>query len=133
MARPPKRSASLHRRHSQVEQLPTWLVVCEGKTEKSLLTQLRGRWRIPSITVEVIGQVGVPRTIVDHAKDRCDQFDQVWVVFDRDEHPCWSDAIQKAKDNGFRLAVSNLALSCGGCSFTRTRWHLSTGSMCSGT
>ena len=34
-------------------------------------------------------------------------YDQVWCVFDRDDHPHFDEAIKMARDNGLDLAVSN--------------------------
>ncbi len=36
-----------------------------------------------------------------------DAYDEVWAVFDRDEHPHFAEACQKARDNEVGLAVSN--------------------------
>lgn len=42
---------------------PRLLILCEGKTEKRLLDQLRGHWRISSADIKICGEVGVPDTI----------------------------------------------------------------------
>lgn len=34
-------------------------------------------------------------------------YDQVWCVFDRDQHERFDDAVQMARDLGFELAISN--------------------------
>lgn len=34
-------------------------------------------------------------------------FDEIWCVFDRDDHERFQDACTMARDNGLRLAVSN--------------------------
>jgi hypothetical protein len=93
------------------------LVVCEGKTEATLIEKLRGAWRIPSVDVRVCGQIGVPKTVVEYAKRvRGEIFGsrrarasahEVWVVFDRDEHDSWLEAIRRARALGFHLATSN--------------------------
>lgn len=109
-------SKSLARAHGQRELPPSLIVVCEGNTEKQLLDGLRGRWRIPSARIELVGEAGVPSTVVRRAKELLDAHRsryrrsspaEVWVVFDRDDHPCWRDAIQRAQDLGYHLAVSN--------------------------
>ena len=41
------------------------------------------------------------------AKDENLGYDEVWCVFDIDDHPQIDDAKQQARDNGVRLAVSN--------------------------
>ncbi len=94
--------------------LPRILVVCEGETEKRCLEELRGYWRIPSVQVEVIGQGGVPKTVVQRAKERSVGYGrrkgdapEVWVAFDRDEHESWAAALDRARAPKFKLAVSN--------------------------
>jgi hypothetical protein len=101
------RAARLGRKHGLRPLLPRILVVCEGKTEQKLLEALRGHWHIPSVSVLVVGQAGVPATVVKRAKDERKGFDEVWVVFDRDEHPSWAGAIEEANANKFALGVSN--------------------------
>jgi hypothetical protein len=73
------------------------------------------------VQIEVIGGAGVPKTIVESAKDlkraaekrarREDDenlsYDEVWCVFDFDQHPNIPEATQMARDNGMRLAISN--------------------------
>ncbi len=108
MARPPKpRKRRLARQTGTIGLLPTLLIVCEGKTEKVLLEKLRGQWRIPSATVHVIAEAGVPSTVVKHAKSKQRGFDETWVAFDRDEHPCWSQAIDHALKAQLKLAISH--------------------------
>lgn len=102
-----RQTAKLGRKHGLRSLLPRILVVCEGKTEQKLLEGLRGHWHIPSVSVLVVGQAGVPVTVVKRAKDARKGFDEVWVVFDRDEHPSWANAIDQATANKFQLAVSN--------------------------
>jgi len=58
----------------------------------------------------------VPKSLVNHARElvrrqrkgeRDDRFDEIWCVFDRDEHPGVSSAIQEARDLGVGVAFSN--------------------------
>lgn len=109
-------SKSLARTHGQHELPPSLIIVCEGNTEKQLLDGLRGRWRIPSAKIELVGQAGVPSTVVTRAKELHDAHRsrfgksspvEVWVVFDRDAHSCWRKAIQRAQTLNFQLAISN--------------------------
>lgn len=97
------------RRSHGTRQNPTLLVVCEGKTEKEILLALRGHLRLPGLSVHIAGQAGVPKSVVKKAKDLKREFkpDETWVAFDRDEHPCWTEAIEQARANNIRLAVSN--------------------------
>jgi hypothetical protein len=105
-----------------LEPKPTILVLSEGEvTEPQYLDGFIGSCRNPRVKVEIIGGAGVPKTVVKAAKDRKREneeraererddnlrYDQVWCVFDIDDHPNVSDAKQMARDNGIRLAVSN--------------------------
>jgi hypothetical protein len=73
------------------------------------------------VRIKVVGGAGVPKTIVESAKDlkrdaekrarreKDDnlRYDEVWCVFDVDEHPNVADAKQMARDNDILLAISN--------------------------
>jgi hypothetical protein len=62
---------------------------------------------------------GVPKTLVERAvkmkkeadtraaKDDNERYDEVWCVFDIDDHPKIDDAKQQARDSGIGLAISN--------------------------
>jgi hypothetical protein len=97
-------------------------VVSEGEvTEPEYLAGFMAYAKNSRVKVEVVGGVGVPRTIVELAKakkresdkravrERDDnlRYDQVWCVFDIDDHPNVPDAKQMARDNDIQLAVSN--------------------------
>ena len=43
-------------------------------------------------------------------KERGRAHDQIWCVFDRDEHPNFTEAVSLAHDHGINLAVSNPCL-----------------------
>jgi hypothetical protein len=98
------------------------LIVTEGDvTEPQYLKGFAEASKNARVRIEVVGGVGVPRTIVESAKERkkaaairarrekddnlC--YDEVWCVFDIDQHPNIPDAIQMARDNGIELAISN--------------------------
>ena len=103
-----RRSGSLRRTHGTREPLPLLSIFCEGQTEKHCIEGLRGRWRLRSVSVEVVGSVGDPRAVVRRAKMRKDNLGrseslEIWVVFDRDEHTSWKGAIDQARTLGFRL------------------------------
>ena len=98
------------------------LVVTEGKvTEPEYLRGFARAIKNSRVEIEIVGGAGVPMTIVEAAKERKrareDQarrerdenlrYDEVWCVFDFDEHPCITDAKQMARDNGLELAISN--------------------------
>lgn len=101
---------------------PVILIVTEGKvTEPEYLKGFREAVRNPRVHIEVVGGAGVPKTIVEFAKERKRRaerqarrenddnlrYDKVWCVFDIDQHPNVPDAKQMARDNGIELAISN--------------------------
>jgi RloB-like protein len=113
---------SIQRRRPSRQPKVRILVVCEGKkTEPLYLRQFQHHVRNPRVHVEPVGPAGVPRTVVetaidlrrqaeDEAKRQRDEnllWDEVWAVFDMDDHPHVAEAKQLATANGIRLAVSN--------------------------
>jgi hypothetical protein len=98
------------------------LVVCEGeRTEPEYIRGFERHVRNATVAVEIRRESGDPRYVVDLAKklfaysrlvakrsgDPNDAFDEVWVVFDRDEHPRYDEAMDMARANGLQAAVSN--------------------------
>lgn len=64
--------------------------------------------------LKIISGVGIPITVVDRATQELENLqgplskkDSVWVMFDRDEHPKFEEAKNKARSKGIHLAVSN--------------------------
>ena len=115
----PRRPA---RRDPWRDPKPLILCVCEGKkTEPQYLKAFTAYCRNPRVRLQVEPGPGVPRTLVDRAKlmkrdaereskrqkDGWLAFDEVWCVFDVDEHPRLDEARVMARDNGISLAVSN--------------------------
>lgn len=110
------------RRRRQLDVKPLILIVCEGKvTEKQYLEALHRLARQVLVEIDVRGGKGVPKTLVQRAKQYREerkvkastekdinlQFDQVWCVFDIDDHPNLPDAVTMADANGIQLAISN--------------------------
>jgi len=98
------------------------LVVCEGrKTEPGYFKQFQHHVRNPRLHIQPLGPAGVPVTVVETAiaeRARAEQdasqqhdenlrWDEVWAVFDIDDHPEIARAKQRAADHGIRLAISN--------------------------
>lgn len=98
------------------------LVVCEGKvTEPLYIKGFERKARNATVEVEIHGEQGDPRKLVEMAKLKRDtakaqakqqkdeflDYDEVWCAFDRDQHERFEDACQMARDNQFELAVSN--------------------------
>lgn len=116
------RSRRAARRLDTIEARQRILVLCEGKrTEPEYIQGFKNWCRNPLVDVVTLGAEGVPLTLVASAREHRQQaleaakrekdenlsYDQVWCVFDRDEHPYFNDAIKMAQDNGLDLAVSN--------------------------
>lgn len=114
-----RRGRDLKRRPPFREPRKRVLIVCEGSKREP--DYFRGFCRcVKARLVEIDSVHGAPRTLVQHASDvvkaarrrtrREDAnlgYDEVWCVFDVDEHPGIPDATQQAKANGIRLAISN--------------------------
>lgn len=96
-----------------------FLVFTEGeRTEDGYLVYWRREFR-DTVTVTIDEFHGGPVQLVDRAVDakrseaRAERrgqgraHDEVWCVFDRDEHPNFERALEKAAANGIGVAVSN--------------------------
>jgi hypothetical protein len=98
------------------------LVLCEGEvTEPRYFRNLRNDLQTSLVEVEIEGHGAGPKTLVERAvlrKKESDRYarkeqeaylayDEIWCVFDVDEHAKLADARRQARDNGIELAVSN--------------------------
>ncbi len=116
------RSRRPARRAPFKEVKPLLLVVTEGEvTEPEYLAGFVRWCANPRVHVVVEPGAGVPKTIVESAKrlkqeaearargekDDNLRYDEVWCVFDVDDHPALNDARQIAESQALRLAVSN--------------------------
>lgn len=110
------------RRAAYITPKPRMLVVTEGKaTEPEYLKGFVRDCHNPRVEIEVHDGVGVPKTLVEFAKQKKKSawwqaqrekdanlaYDEVWCVFDIDQHPNVSNAKQMAKDSQIELAISN--------------------------
>ena len=110
------------RRPAFREPKPRFLVVTEGEvTEKEYIEKFAAACRNLRVKVEVASEHGVPKTLVEIAKEkkraagevasreRDDNlaYEEVWCVFDIDAHPNVGEAQEMARDNGIRLAISH--------------------------
>jgi len=111
---------TLRRRRAFRPPLPRFLIVCEGTlTEPGYFQETRHLER--SVIELEISPGGAPKALVERAvekkktaerlaksrKDSNLRYDQVWCVFDVDEHRLIPEAKQQARDNGIELAISN--------------------------
>ncbi len=100
---------------------PVILVLTEGEvTEKEYLEGFRGACRNSRVDIQIVGGAGVPKTIIESAKELKKEaekqargakddnlrYDEVWCVFDFDEHPHIPAAKQMARDAGIEVAMS---------------------------
>ena len=104
-------SDNLHRRNSQRtthsfkrsqntrESYDVVLIVCEGeKTEPNYLNGLRDAHQLNSANIKVLGIGADPLTIVNYAieeYEHCKDYDQVYCVFDKDQHTTYQAALHK--------------------------------------
>ncbi|MEH2191928.1 MAG: RloB family protein [Nostoc sp.] len=89
-----------------------FLIVCEGaKTEPNYFRSFRVSKNVAEIDVQGLGQN--PSKLVQSAKElkKQGEYDQVWCVFDRDSWTIedFNNAIENAKNQGFKVAYSNEA------------------------
>jgi hypothetical protein len=113
----------LKRPYRPREPKKRFLIFCEGAvTERSYFLDFRSLLRSPLIEVEVAPEHGCdPKSLVELAKERREQaklqarrhadenllYDEVWCVFDVDDHTRLRDALQQAKACSIPVAVSN--------------------------
>lgn len=98
------------RREAFRDPRPRVLFVTEGRvTEKQYLIGFEKTHEL-SVKFETADEHGTPMTLIKVAKAKLDagaDYDDVWCVFDRDEHPHFESALKEADDAGLKLAVSN--------------------------
>src|ERR1035438_2177974 len=111
---------TLRRRRAFRPPLPRFLIVCEGtQTEPGYFQETRHLER--SLIDLEMSPGGEPKALVERAvekkksaerlarsqRDSNLRYDQVWCVFDIDEHRLIPEAKQQAGANGIELAISN--------------------------
>ena len=117
---PPKLRRSLHKR----EPLRRFIIFCEGKnTEPSYFVALKQANKKALIDIDITGGCGVPYTIAEKASAEAERLglngkgrrklnsfeerDEIWAVFDRDEHPRFEEAITLCRSRSVKVAHSN--------------------------
>lgn len=120
------------------------LIVCEGeKTEVNYFEAIRKEKRLPSADIVIVrSDYGTsPQQIVEYAEDffhhKNKVYDRIYVVFDRDDHQSYNNALTSAaardkklkNDNGSKgllLPSPRYRISSYGfCCISATCWHLS--------
>ena len=112
--RKPRQRGHLRRKGPKREPYDRVLIVCEGsKTEPSYFRSLVDRYRLSTANVEITGSGSDPRALVNKAKSlrdkekqRGDQYDAVYCVFDRDQHAHFNTASNEALSAKLKLARS---------------------------
>ena len=111
----PKIERTLKRTSSLKLVKQTFLIVCEGEVTEP---EYFNSFRLTSANVKAIGKgmntvslVKEAIAIRDIEKRRSRNYDQYWVVFDKDDFSDgdFNTAIQMAQANGFQVAYSNQA------------------------
>lgn len=109
-----RKSRNLNRSSAQQEAYDLVLIVCEGeKTEPYYFKDLMNVEKLSSVNISVIsGNGSDPVSVVDTAIEKREQqakylpFDAIYCVIDRDKHPNFNQAIDKAKANNIKIIVS---------------------------
>lgn len=98
------------------------LIVCEGQeTEPGYFRAFQHAAHNPRVHIKIARECGVPKTVVEVAirlreeakqeakrqRDENLRWDEVWGVFDVDEHPNLDKARQLAEASSIQLAISN--------------------------
>ncbi len=109
----------LRRRRSSREPRKKFLLFCEGKNTEPLYFEAIGRSCASTLVdIRSVRAAGVPQTIAERATDHIrslprrrkhsfEERDQVWAVFDRDEHERFEDAVRRCWEGGVQVARSN--------------------------
>ncbi|MDD9981998.1 MAG: RloB family protein [Gammaproteobacteria bacterium] len=114
----------LKRRKARLEPRRRFILFLEGrKTEPAYFDALKRACRSALIEIDPHPGVGVPYTIAEKAverarelglaprsrrrKDSFEDRDQVWAVFDRDEHPRFNEAVELCRNHGVGVGRSD--------------------------
>ena len=124
MKRSRRSTPDLARNRHKREPKRKFILFCEGeKTEIEYFEAIRRVCSSTLIAVGTHGGVGVPYTIAEKAverakalglapksrrkKDSYEERDQVWAIFDRDEHPRFKEAVMKCEEQNIGVGRSN--------------------------
>ena len=118
--RKPRRADFDRRAGKQREPKRLFVLFCEGaNTEPDYFYALERVVKNRLLEIEYDSPAGVPFTIAEKAVGRAkrlgirrgrssfEEGDQVWAVFDRDEHPRFEEAVALCERNGVKVARSN--------------------------
>jgi len=107
---------SLKRRAPTRTAKRKFTIFTEGKnTEPDYFKAIKSELLGALIDIEIVPAAGVPMTIANKAttarrrarRSSFEEDDEVWAVFDRDEHPSVSEAIQRCQASKVGVAFSD--------------------------
>lgn len=110
--------SSLARRVGKRVPNRRFTLFCEGRnTEPAYFYALATQFQGTIVKIAIVPAAGVPMTIAKKAadaktpprrkKDSYEENDEVWAVFDRDEHPNYDQAVRLCKDKRIGIARSD--------------------------
>ena len=119
-----RRTGNIGRRGFRREPKVRFVLFCEGRnTEPTYFRAIKKRWTDTLVYIEIHGGVGVPITIAQQAvefakeerpagnstrrRNSFEEKDQVWAIFDRDEHERYEESVLLCEANGVGVARSN--------------------------
>lgn len=119
-----RKNPDLKRRGPVKEPKKTFYLFCEGRnTEPHYFRSLKRKYVDPLIQIVPEPAAGVPFTIAQKSVEKCNALgkgakrkkvrqsyqkaDEVWAIFDRDEHPRFEEAKKLCLDNNVNIAVSD--------------------------
>lgn len=119
-----RKISPIRRQRSQREPKRRFILFCEGKnTEPAYFSAFQQTWTGVLIRVEIRRGIGVPMTVAEQAvkfakaegltkssrrkKNLFEEKDEVWAVFDRDQHPEFSKAVDLCQANNVGVARSD--------------------------
>ena len=113
-----RRIPDLKRRGPLHEPKQHFVLFCEGKkTEPAYFNAIKRCCGNTLIAVEIVEDAGVPKTIAKRAvkeakrrrrkRDSFEEDDEIWAVFDRDQHPDFKNAVQRCEQHDIGVARSD--------------------------
>lgn len=91
---------SFKRKSNDRKPYDTVLIVCEGiKTEPNYLQAYCDEKRLSSANIKIAGRGENPSRVVDFSlseyKRDINHYDRIYCVFDKDQHPCYQESINR--------------------------------------
>lgn len=100
------------RKRKKRKQNPIIGIFCEGESEKQYFTMLMQKYRRRNVKIKIVAADLSGKSLIDKTigkiKQEAKDFDQVYVVFDRDEHKKQEllECERLAKKNGIKIMFS---------------------------